>query len=392
VYLRNNRIGILDLASGEVSEQDLPDDTDLERLSSVRIADGLAREHGGDSLVLGTGILTASFVPAACAGIVRSARGVMPVLGFAGVELKLSGFDFVVLKGEAAKPGYVWIRDGVMELVEAEAMKSLDSWGRIDRIRANQGDNKIQVLAGGPWCDAKSPATQIVTDYWGGEDKSGIGAELGRMNLLGIAFRGMGELELQEPEGHFEESILLMREQVARLGANEGLASYSSSARREDFKALVHRHVACYGCPFPCRSFLKIHEPAQEFRLVAKEPGYLHYDIPALEKALELGLDARAATDVFIKCARAGVEPVAALARASETSQKVTSESVAAVVSGVRDIRTSATRGNFEASFPDRSTYIECLGLGLCPRYWSKAGFDKDVVARLANSALGIGT
>ena len=392
MFLRNNRVGILDLASGESSEQELQDETDWKRSSSISIADELAKEHGVDSLVLGTGVLTASFAPAACAGIVRSAGGVTPVLGFAGTELKLSGFDFVVLKGVAVKPGYVWMRDGMIEFVESEGMKALDSWGRTDKIRSDQGDNKIQVLSGGRWCDSGSPAAQIVVDYWGGEDKVGVGAEFGRKNLLGIAFRGMGELELAEPEGHFEESILMMREQVSRLGSNEGLASYTSYARREDFKALVHRHVACYGCPFPCRSYLKVHEAPQEFRLLVKEPGYLHYDIPALSKAFELGLDAKSATDVLMKCARAGVEPVAVLSRSAETSQKVTSEVAYSVISAVGGISKSVGAANFEASFTNNAEYLACLGMGLCPRYWAKAGFDPEAVARLGNDALGLGT
>lgn len=389
MYLRNNRVGVLDLTNGESSEQELQDESDWEKLSSVRIANDLLAQHGLDALVLGTGVLTASFVPAACAGIVASAKGIVPVLGFAGVELKLSGFDFIVLKGVASRPSYVWIRDGIIELVETDAMKVLDSWARTDRIRSDQGDSKIHVLAGGPWSDVGSPAAQLVIDHWGGEDKLGMGAELGKRNLAAVALRGMGELELQEPEHHLDESVLLMREHVSVLGANEGLASYAPVVSRDDFKALIHRHVACYGCPFPCRSFLKIHEPPQELRYVVKEPGYLHYDIPALEKAFSLGLNAKEATEVMIACARACVEPVAALERARERSSKVTPETVASVVSAPGGIPTGAGVRNFEASFIDGSTYSICLGMGLCPRYWSKVGFDQDAVSRLRGLALG---
>jgi len=383
VFLRNNRIGLLDLSTGEASEQDLPDESDLERLSSVSIAAGLLAQHGPDALVLGTGILTASFAPAACAGILASSRGVVPVLGFAGVELKLSGFDFIVLKGIAKEPGYVWIRDGMIELVEAARLKATDSWARTDKIRSDQGDSKIHVLAGGPWSDVSSPAAQLVIDHWGGEDKIGIGAELGLRNLAAIAVRGMGELEIEEPESHMEESVLLMREHIEKLGANEGLASYTSLVDRDDFRGLVHRHVACYGCPFPCRSFLKINESPQEFRLVVKEPGYLHYDVPALETAFSLGLSARDATDILIRCARACVEPVAALERASLNASKVTSEVVGSVVTAPGNIPAGAGVANFEASFSDSSTYLRCLGMGLCPRYWSRAGFDEEAVSRL---------
>jgi aldehyde:ferredoxin oxidoreductase len=396
MYLRNNRVGVFDLSSNESSEQELGDETNWDRLSALYIADKLASEHGTDSLVLGTGVLTSSFVPAACAGILRGSPEkngdprVMPLLGFAGVELKLSGFDFIVLKGDSDSPGYVWIRDGIMEFVESEEMKRKDSWARTDKIRADQGDNKIQVLSNGPWGDSVNPASQLATDYWGGEDKSGIGADLGRKNLLAIAFRGMGELELSEPDGHLQDSMVLMAEHIQRLGKNEGLASYSKALEREDFKKLLHRNVACYGCPFPCRSFLKTSEPANEMRLVANEPGYLHYDIPALEKAFALGFDATDATMALMKCARAGAEPVTALSYAAERSAKVSLESVDAVLSDQSSISRSRALGNFELSFQDKVQYRSCLGLGLCPRYWSKVGYDEDAVTPYGETVLGL--
>jgi aldehyde:ferredoxin oxidoreductase len=396
MYLRNNRAGILDLSTNESSEQELGDETKWDRLSALYIADKLASEHGIDSLVLGTGVLTSSFVPAACAGIVRGSPGkngdprLMPLLGFAGVELKLTGFDFVVLKGASESPGYVWIRDGIMEFVESEEMKGKDAWARTDKIRADQGDNKIQVLSNGTWGDSGNPASQLVTNFWGGEDKSGLGADLGRKNLLAIAFRGMGELELSEPDGHLQDSMVLMAEHIQKLGKSEGLASYSKTVEREDFRKLLHRNIACYGCPFPCRSFLKTSEPASEMKLVANEPGYLHYDIPALEKGFALGLAARDATMALMKCARAGAEPVSVLSYAAERSAKVSLDSVAAVLSDPSGISHSRAVGNFELSFQDRAQYRSCLGLGLCPRYWSKVGYDEDAVTPYGEAALGL--
>jgi aldehyde:ferredoxin oxidoreductase len=376
----------------------LVEEVTLEKMSSISIANGLASEHGEDSLVLGTGVLTGSFVPASCAGIVRGRNDadgrsrLMPIMGFAGFELKLSGFDFIVIKGVAERPSYLWIRDGIIDLVNADELRPLDSWGRTDRIRADQGDSKIQVIAAGSWCDSKHPQSQAVVEYWGGDDKSGIGADLGNKNLVAIAFRGMGELELAEPEGHFEDAILLMREHVVKLGENRGLASYSDVADRADLKSLLHRNVGCYGCPFPCRSFLKIAEDPSELKFVAKEPGYLHYDIPALREAFATGFDARDATVALMKCAKAGAEPHTVLKWASEISSKVTMESVDEVLSkpfDTKHMRVEHPPGNFDPSFGDTDTYRTCLGMGLCPRYWAKVGFDAPQVGLFAQNLFG---
>jgi hypothetical protein len=202
----------------------------------------------------------------------------------------------------------------------------------------------------------------------------------------------MGELELAEPEGHFEDAILLMREHVVKLGENHGLASYSDVADRGDFKKLLHRNVGCYGCPFPCRSYLKIAEDPTEMRLVAKEPGYLHYDIPALREAFKIGFDAKEATVALMNCAKAGAEAHTVLKWASEISSKATMESVDEVLANPANAkRSSAERppGNFETSFGDEDTYRACLGMGLCPRYWAKVGFDMPEIGLFARDLLG---
>lgn len=385
MYLRNGRVGVFDLSAKSAGEEELPGGDDLR---SLALAESLMAEHGEGALVLGTGALTASFVPAACAGFILTKDRLMPLLGFAAVELKLSGFDFVVVKGRAARRGYLWIRDGMMELVDSQPVASGNAWKRTDAIRSEQGDTKIQILSVGPWGDASSDAAQMVVNYWGGEDKVGMGAELGRRGLCAIAFRGMGELELAEPEKHFEDSLLLMSEHIKKLDGNDGLASYSGIVARDDFRSLVHRHVACYGCPYPCRSYLKVHEDPKELRLMSKEPGYLHYDLPALEKAFELGFDARTATLAMIECAKAGADPVSLMALASQGSAEASLEPVRGLL--VRpSMSANARAGNFEASFSSVEPYRSCLDLGVCPRYWSKVGFDFEAVAEYARPALG---
>ena len=382
MYLRNGKVGVFDLSSGTLEEHEL---SDQDNLNSLKVAERISVDYGYDPLVLGTGVLTASFVPAACAGFVMAKRVFMPILGFAGMELKLSGFDFLVVNGRSEKRGYLWIRDGMVEFVESEDIASLDSWKRTDKIRADQGDGKIQVLSVGPWGDSSRHASQIVIDYWGGEDKVGMGAEFGKRNLGAIAFRGMGELEINELERHFEDALLLMSDHIQRLGANKGLASYSDVASRDDFSKLFHRTVACYGCPYPCRSFLKVFEAPNEFRLLAKEPGYLHYDVPALAKAFASGLDSKDATIAMIKCARAGAEPVSVLSSASPAGL----EAVDAILSKQTDIM-NMRAANFESSFTNLDDYRSAVGLGICPRYWSKVGFDFEAVASYAQSALDL--
>jgi len=393
MYLMNGRAGVIDLGSGEASEEALDEEHVLAKNSAVALAEDLQARHGEDAVVLGTGILTASLVPAACAGIFLGAkegasRRLAPILGFAGVELKLTGFDFIVLKGTAEGPGYLWVRDGIIEFVDAPDMERLDSWERTDTIRKAQGDQRIQVLSTGGWAKSSRAGSQLVINYWGGEDKHGLAGDLADKNLLAVALRGMGEVEVSDADRHFEDCAAMARSHLERLGHNDGLGSYSEVADRDDFRLLLHRTVGCYGCPFPCRSFLKVHEDPKEMRHLSEAPGYLHYDVPALRSMLSAGLSARDATIALASCAKAGAEPVAVLSAAK--GDPVTIDSIGRLLSdGTAGGTLPGTVANFEASFENRERYIDCLGLGLCPRYWAKVGLDTDGIAEAATSALG---
>ncbi len=66
----------------------------------------------------------------------------------------------------------------------------------------------------------------------------------------------------------------------------------------------------------------------------------------------------------------------------------MTPETIASVLADPIDLKAGRV-SNFEASFQDEEAYRNCLGLGLCPRYWSKVGFDKEELASFGESAVG---
>ena len=394
MYLVNGRAAIVDLASGEVEEREVDWGGSSRDSDALSVANGLSLSSGGD-IVFGSGLLTGSLVPSACAGFVGADAGpdgfgrVAPLVGTAGVELKLTGFDFVVIKGRATAPGYLWVRDGMAEFVESPSLVPSDSWERTDAIRKEQGDRRVQVISVGRWGTESSRGAQFVNDYWGGEDKVGMGAEFGRANMLAFAFRGMGELEVAEPKAHFESAVALQTRHLQSLGDNRGLLSYSDGRLPDEMSALAHRHVACFGCRFPCRTFLKIFEDPGEMRLANTEPGYLLYDIAAAEELLSRGVSGREAVEILIHCARAGAEPLGVVRGLAGGDAPPTVASVDSMLDAPAPSASPVGTGSFESSFADRSDYLRCLGLGLCPRYWSKVGLDLGAVSECARSAIG---
>jgi len=59
-----------------------------------------------------------------------------------------------------------------------------------------------------------------------------MGAEFGGKMLAAVAFRGMGELEIADPEDHYRKCVALMNDHLSRLGPNKGLQSYFDAAGR----------------------------------------------------------------------------------------------------------------------------------------------------------------
>ncbi|MDH3365530.1 MAG: hypothetical protein OEM29_05975 [Thermoplasmata archaeon] len=398
MHLVNGRYATLDLSSGEVQEHELQDDYTRSSFGVMATIDAAVASAGGAGFALASGILTGSLVPASCAGFIRIPHSesnptrMCPLTGFMGVELKLTGFDFVVITGKASGDGYVWIRDGIIEFVASPEIHKCDSWERTDKIRSDQGDRKIQVVAGGPWGDHGLAASQLTMNYWGGEDRVGAAAELGRMGLSAVAFRGMGELELLDPEEHLARSLALMRSQIALLGPNDGLASFSEAAGRDDFRGLLHRNISCYACPFPCRSYYKLYEDAKVMTFDNKEPGYLVYDVPSVERMASLRMDAREIVEALKRCARYGAEPMAVVSAlpADETGVDMTELDAVLISNGPAEPWSGSSSGGFSESFDDSSDYETCLALGLCPRYWARAGFNRDSVCSVAEPALGM--
>ena len=393
--LVNLRYAVVDIASGETEEHELPEEF-LSRAMFDHVESVLRGRT--NAFAIGAGLATGSFLPAACGGFVI-VSGDAPAVdrtcfltGGVGPELKFTGFDFIVVENAASEPGYVWVRDGIAEFVPSPGLVGKHSWDRTDAVRADQGDRRIQVLSVGPWGDAGSPCSQLVTNYWAGGDRRGFAAEFGKRSLLAIAFRGMGEIELEDPEGHFEASNAIRTKHKAALGRSEGLASFCDAVRGQDFADLRHRDVACFGCPYPCRTFYKVAEDPRTMRLEDKEPGYLAFDSVSVEQMVADSMSARDTVSSLMACARAGADPLSVLESVKAAGSEVGVESVMSALSGPV---TQAPVGpvlqdGITGSFDDNDALALCLSLGLCPRYWAKAGLDRDAISESLEKAAGV--
>ncbi len=147
-------------------------------------------------LVLANGLLTGAPVSTATR-YVASARspltngyGESEAGGFWGPELKMAGFEAIVFTGKSPEPVYLWIKEG-----EAEIRPAGHLWGRLTAevqgaIRAELGDDKIQVLQIGPAGENLVRFAGITNNLRHFNGRNGMGAVMGSKNLRAVAVRG----------------------------------------------------------------------------------------------------------------------------------------------------------------------------------------------------------
>jgi len=317
----NGTILIVDLESGETTNDDLEIEMIEKSLGGAALNLDLYQKYADrDPVVLGTGLFTATFVPASCLGIATFKsplnQGIshVPLTWQTGVELKLTGFDFVVIVGKSEKPVKVWLHDGLADIEDSSEVWGKDTWETVDSLRHTYGDDLIQVLCIGKAGESRFPIAQVSENYWGSKDKTSLGAVFGRKNVKAIALRGLGALDVAE--GFYDQCTQLMKDITnGTLKGKRGIRETISSLPHEGhiiqlLNSITHRNNACYNCPYACNTFVKYRESAKTMASTeAAEPGCLITDLCGFMSFSFLGRDAAPALE---KCFRLGLEPTTA--------------------------------------------------------------------------------
>ena len=330
-YLSTNKIAIVDLTNSKVSDQELDEDLVKEKMGGAGITTALYEQYQNeDPIVLGTGLLTGTLAPASALGMITAKSPLTgkvchaPFTLYAGLELKYSGFDYVVIKGKSPKPVYLWMHDGVADISDAKDVWGKDVWTSTDAIRELMGDQLIQVLTIGKAGESESDFAQVCINYWASGDRWGFGKLFGQKKLKGVALRGMSLLEVSDAEGFVRQcKELLSALKAGAFAGKKGIAELSVAIGEEDIQKwlapLVHRHESCFNTPFPTNTFVFLDEDPKLLEESEKEePGFLVTDIYGLLGFKKLGLSAADACALLRECARYGIDAVAV----SELSQK----------------------------------------------------------------------
>ena len=108
----------------------------------------------------GTAISGQSRMSVNCKSPLSGLIGDAQVGRFFPAELKMAGFDAVVVKGKSPFPVYLWIKDGQYELRDASRYWGMGTGTFEDTIQAELGDSKLQTWS--PGCFREHPVMLIL--------------------------------------------------------------------------------------------------------------------------------------------------------------------------------------------------------------------------------------
>ncbi len=118
--------------------------------------------------------------------------------GYWGMQLKKTGYDVLIVRGKAARPVWIEIKQEAAEIHDAA-----DLWGM--RVRAvteklGQNNNRRNVLAIGPAGENLSRMAAIMNDGQRSAARGGPGAVMGSKNLKAIVVEGKTRPDIVDDE------------------------------------------------------------------------------------------------------------------------------------------------------------------------------------------------
>ena len=216
--------------------------------------------------------------------------------GYWGAELKMAGWDMIIIEGKSAKPVYLSIIDDQVELKDASHLWGQSVWKTEETIKKTHQDPLTRISSIGKAGENLVLYAAVVNDLHRAAGRSGVGAVAGSKMLKAIAVRGTkGVGNIHNPKAFFQavnekKKILhdhpvtgqglpaygtqVLMSVINETGALptrnhtasqfEGAAKIGAEAmaakRPTDGKSHLVTNQACFGCTIACGRVSKIDE------------------------------------------------------------------------------------------------------------------------------------
>ena len=120
------------------------------------------------------------------------------IAGYVGAELKKAGYDGVVVTGRAARPVYLWINDGEVEIRDAADLWGQGAYRTGDRLLEMHGPKAKFIAIGVSGERLVRTATALASHE--SAISCGFGAVMGSKNLKAIAVKGSQKISVANPD------------------------------------------------------------------------------------------------------------------------------------------------------------------------------------------------
>ena len=172
-------------------------------------------------LIFGVGPLTGSFLTASAYYTVTAKSPLTGILGDSaaggqfGAEMKLTGFDQIIITGRADNPVYLFVTDKDVKLVDCPEYMGKKIIETTVSIREDKGDASIQVAAIGTAGENQVAFAAIVSSGNRVNGRTGMGAVMGSKNLKAVAVRGSKPVEFADTLAFLQENRKIDRDVLA---------------------------------------------------------------------------------------------------------------------------------------------------------------------------------
>jgi aldehyde:ferredoxin oxidoreductase len=153
-----------------------------------------------------------------------------------GAELKLAGFDLLILEGRAQKPVYLLIQDDEVQILPADDYWGTTVWHTEETLKKAHHDPQIKVASIGVAGEAGVHYACIVNELHRAAGRSGVGAVMGSKHLKAIAVRGTRGVTVADPE-KFMKVVAHTHKLLEESAGRKDLTDYGTNAMIDTMNA-----------------------------------------------------------------------------------------------------------------------------------------------------------
>jgi len=269
--------------------------------------------------------------------------------GHWGAELKMAGWDMIVVQGRSPKPVYLYVEDDAAQLLDAEWLWGKSVWETEPALRNRHQDPLIRVSTIGRAGETGCLFAGIVNDLHRAAGRSGVGAVMGSKNFKAIAVRGTkGVSGIRDFKAFMKATVAAKKVLADHPVTGQGLPKYGTQVlmnvineigslptrnhrdvqfdgakdisgeamhepRKTDGKPNLVTNQACFGCTIACGRISRIdpnHFTVQNRPEYWGASGGLEYEAAWALGAANGVNDLEAITYANFICNEQGMDPI----------------------------------------------------------------------------------